>query len=97
MELPFTLAHPKPPPEESGIIGGGSGNLRSCCDAVAPSSTDQSAVDQTGTIKKIGNIIDGVNVASGDFINFEDLPSAKQQVHFLFQSFSTTLWYLFVF
>ncbi|VDM31899.1 unnamed protein product [Hydatigera taeniaeformis] len=78
VELPFTLAHPKPPPEESDA---------ECGSAFVPSSplaehgvfkgeTDQRDKERT---KGEANVITGA--ATGDFIDLEDSLSIKRVVN----------------
>ncbi|KAH9286325.1 putative beta-arrestin [Echinococcus granulosus] len=77
VELPFTLAHPKPPPEEIEA---------DCGSAIVPSSflakqgtvegePDQTEGEQIGREVKIT-----AGVATGDFIDLEDPPSGKRAV-----------------
>ncbi|EUB63500.1 Beta-arrestin-1 [Echinococcus granulosus] len=79
VELPFTLAHPKPPPEEIEA---------DCGSAIVPSSflakqgtvegePDQTEGEQIGREVKIT-----AGVATGDFIDLEDPPSGKRQAGF---------------
>lgn len=75
VELPFTLAHPKPPPEESEA---------ECGSTAVPSSplAKQGAVkgepDQSDGERTEGEVKITAGAATGDFIDLKDPPFGKR-------------------